>query len=83
VALCGTRFQYPEWISPLEAIGRLQYVWSFGVLLQCGIKGPQQFLLHSMWDYPDNASHDNRKHHNQRRIVASPDVLLPEQRGPT
>jgi hypothetical protein len=42
----------------------------FGVLLQCGVKGPQQFLLHSMWNYPDNASEDNRNHHKQRGVVA-------------
>jgi hypothetical protein len=35
--------------------GKLQYVWSFGVLLQCGIKAR---------NCHDNASHDNRKHHN-------------------
>ena len=34
-----------------------------------------------MWNCPDNASHDNRKHHNQRRIVASPDALLQGQRS--
>jgi hypothetical protein len=28
-----------------------------------------------MWNYPDNASHDNRKHRNQRRIVASPERI--------
>jgi hypothetical protein len=47
--------------------------------LQRGIKGPQQFLLYSVWNCPDNASQDNRKHHNQRRIVASPDALLQGQ----
>jgi hypothetical protein len=65
---------YPHLIVD-KASGRLQYIWTFGVLVQCGIKGPQQLLLHSRWNCPDNASADNRKHHNQRRIVASPDCI--------
>jgi hypothetical protein len=39
-----------SWVD--KSSGRLQYVWTFGVLLQCGIKGPQQLLLHSMWNCP-------------------------------
>jgi hypothetical protein len=34
-----------------------------GVLLQCGIKGPNNSFF-IVWNYPDNASHDNRKDHN-------------------
>ncbi len=47
--------------------GRESHTSAALVWLQCGIKGPQQFLL-IVWNYPDNASHDKRKDHNYHRL---------------
>jgi hypothetical protein len=76
-------------IVPTHHLGTLDHPVGFntsGALVcscSAAFKGKQQFLLHSMWNCPDNASRDNRKHPNQRGIVASPDALLPEQRSLT